>query len=104
MIGTFTDEIGLCSVHRWLESNTGRYTRPDPLGLDEGDLTQYAYPISNPRVAGAMIAAAGKRPVVVWTRSFLAFAALFYWLMAIQYIAVVEAAGDDPSGGSAHQA
>jgi hypothetical protein len=49
------------------------------------------------RVAGAMISAAGKRPVVVWTRRFLAFAALFYWLMAIHYVAGVEAAGDNPS-------
>jgi RHS repeat-associated protein len=35
------------NVHRWYESGTGRYTRPDPLGR-RGDLHPYAYVRSNP--------------------------------------------------------
>jgi RHS repeat-associated protein len=50
--GTWTDpSLGAdvaYNAYRWYEPGTGRYTRPDPLGLDEGDVTLYAYAISNP--------------------------------------------------------
>lgn len=35
------------NVHRWYEQGTGRYTRPDPLGL-EGGSHLFAYSLSNP--------------------------------------------------------
>jgi RHS repeat-associated protein len=36
------------NVHRWYEPEIGRYSRVDPLGLDEGDWTLFAYAASNP--------------------------------------------------------
>ena len=36
------------SCHRWLEPSTGRYAKPDPLGLVEDDWTLYVYAIQNP--------------------------------------------------------
>jgi len=38
------------NVHRWYSPATGRYTRPDPLGIDEDDYTLYAYAIANPLI------------------------------------------------------
>jgi len=35
------------NVHRWYEHRTGKYSRPDPLGLD-GGINPYAYAFSNP--------------------------------------------------------
>jgi len=34
--------------HRWYQPTTGRYTRPDPLGLEERDSHLYAYTRVNP--------------------------------------------------------
>ncbi len=31
------------NVHRWYEFQTGRYSRPDPLGLEAGDPNIYLY-------------------------------------------------------------
>jgi RHS repeat-associated protein len=36
------------NVHRWLEWQTGRYSRPDPLGFREREVNRYLYARSNP--------------------------------------------------------
>jgi RHS repeat-associated protein len=36
------------NLHRWYEPQLGRYSRPDPLGFDEGDWSLFAYAASSP--------------------------------------------------------
>lgn len=36
------------NLHRWYDSATGRYTAPDPLGLDGSPLNLYVYATANP--------------------------------------------------------
>ncbi len=36
------------NVHRWYESETGRYSRPDPLGVTRDELNVYLYASSSP--------------------------------------------------------
>lgn len=37
-----------CHINRWYEHGTGQYTRPDPLGLLEGEDHLYVYAQANP--------------------------------------------------------
>lgn len=50
--GTWTDATSgagvYYNVHRWYSTGVGRYTRPDPLGIDRDEPNPYRYARSRP--------------------------------------------------------
>lgn len=45
---TTTRAQGEYDIHRWHAPGIGRYTRPDPLGLNDDDYNLYGYAVENP--------------------------------------------------------
>lgn len=48
MATTTTATLRRYNVHRWYSPSIGRYSRPDPLGLNDEDYNLYGYAVENP--------------------------------------------------------